>query len=480
MKSTRREFFARTGCTALSAFALQAGFRQLGLINLFAQEAAPTDYRALVCIFMDGGNDSNNLVIPNDTTRYTQYFNIRNPNGLAIQQANLLPINSASSGAWGFHPSLGIGFPAATPYPTVHQLYGAGKVAVVGNVGTLVYPMSRTTYLNNTVPKPNQLFSHSDQVSQQLTARPDLTSSQRGWGGRLADRLLSLNGGSGFPLVTSVSGTSVFGVGASTRPLSIGTGALNNLLVLNGFTTSADDMARRSAYDVLRTLDRQAMMIKATGDMEQQAVDIGAAFSTDPALTTQFPATGLGRQLQQVAKIMKLNQTSPALSLNRQIFLARIGGFDTHQNEISSHTSLFQQLAQAMASFYQATIELGISDRVTTFTLSDFGRTLQPSGSGAGVVGTDHAWASHHLVMGGAVVGGNMYGVTNPANGTVMPELVLGAPDSIDNRGRMVPTTALDQYASTLALWFGLPPTDLSLVFPNIGHFTTTNLGFMG
>jgi uncharacterized protein (DUF1501 family) len=480
-ESTRRDFFRRTGCAALSMSALSAGFRKLGLINLLAQDAvsaaaAPTNYKALVCIFMSGGNDSNNMIIPNDTTRYTQYYNIRNPNGLAIQQANLLPINTASVGAFGFHPNFGIGFPVAAPYPTLHQLYNAGKVAAVTNVGSLVQPLTKAQYQSG-FPRPFQLFSHSDQVRQQLTDN-SATPLQNGWGGRLADRMVSLNAGSGFPLVTSVSGSSVFGIGLSTRPLAIGTGALNQVLVLNGFTASAADVARKSAFDTLRTIDRQSQMIAATSDLTQQALDIKASLVTDPVLTTQFPNTGIGNQLKQVAKVMKLNQTSPAMGLNRQIFFTSIGGFDTHQNQISGQNSLFQSLSQAMASFYQATVELGIDTKVTTFTLSDFSRTLQPSGVGAGIVGTDHGWGGHHIIMGGSVIGGNFYG-TPGGNGTIFPELALGGPDATDSRARFIPSTSLDSYTATLASWFGLPPADLPIVFPLIGNFTTQNLGFL-
>ncbi len=487
--TTRREFFVKTSCAGISLAALSAGVRKLGLVNLLAQDAlsrdavaAPTNYKALVCIFMSGGNDANNMVVPNDTSptgNYSKYFAIRNPAGLAIPQANLLPINTSAIGPYGLHPNLGTPFPAApaTPYTNVQGLYNAGKVAVVTNVGPLVQPLTKAQYRSG-APRPYQLFSHSDQVRQYQTENA-FTSIQNGWGGRLADRLVFMNNGSGFPMVTSVSGSAVFGVGLSTRPLSIGTGALNQVLVLNGFNaTKPEDIARKTAFNTLRTIDRQVQMIQSTSDITQQALDISAALTTDPTLTTVFPNSGIGNQLKQVAKVMKLNQTSPALSLNRQIFFTQIGGFDTHQNQVNSQGNLMTQLGQAMAAFHQATVELGIEAKVTTFTMSDFSRTLAPSGIGAGNVGSDHAWGAHHFVMGGSVLGGDFYG-TPGGTGTIWPEVKLGGVDDTDNRGRWIASTALDSYAATLATWFGLPAGDLPYVFPLISHFPTTNLGFL-
>jgi len=468
---TRRDFLRRSGCTAASVAAIATGLDRLGLVNVLA---APTDYRALVCVFMSGGNDSNNMIIPLDAG-YAPYQAVRQPAGLAIAQAALEPtavLPPSLAVRFGFHPSLG---PAAVGAQSLHGLFAAGRVAVVANVGPLVEPLNRTQY-QGSGRKPYQLFSHSDQVTQWQTAYSS-TRGQTGWGGRIADEVVSLNGGNGFPVVTSIAGTQVFNVGAQTRALGVGTGALNQVLVLNGFNTSAEATARRNSFDYLRTLDRTFNLVATSEDMTSQAINIGAALSQDPAITTVFPNDGLGNQLRQVAKIIKLNLESPALGLNRQIFFVSIGGFDTHTGELVGQQNLLRDLCDAMAAFYNATVELGVSDRVTTFTLSDFGRTLSPSGS-AGDVGTDHGWGSHHFVMGGAVRGGNFYGVAGP-NGSIFPTLQLGGPNDTDNRGRWIPTAAVDQYGATLASWFGVAPGDLSTVFPNIGRFTTNNLGFM-
>jgi uncharacterized protein (DUF1501 family) len=231
--------------------------------------------------------------------------------------------------------------------------------------------------------------------------------------------------------------------------------------------------------DFLRTIDRSATLVAAASDATKQAVDIIASLGgTDPTLTTVFPNTGIGNQLKQVAKVIKLNQTSPSLSLNRQIFFCTLGGFDTHQNQINGQQTLLAQLSAAMKALYDATVELGVDSRVTTFTLSDFGRTLQPSGSGVGTVGSDHGWGSHQFVVGGGVIGGNFYGVPGP-NGTVYPTLQLGGPNDTDNRGRWIPTASVEQYAATLATWYGLASGDLPVVFPLLSRFTTPNLGFL-
>jgi uncharacterized protein (DUF1501 family) len=468
---SRRDFLRRSGCTAAGVAAIATGLDRLSLVNVMA---APTDYRALVCVFMSGGNDCNNMVIPLDAG-YAAYSAVRAPAGLAIAEAALqgaaiLP--PALGVRFALHPSLG---PAVAGAPSILGLFNAGKAAVVANVGPLVEPLTRAQY-QGSGRKPYQLFSHSDQVTQWQTGYSS-TRGQTGWGGRIADEVVSLNLGNGFPLVTSIAGTQVFNVGASTRPLGVGTGNLNNVLVLNGFNTSAEAVARRASFDYLRTLDRAFTLTATSQDATQQALDIGQALSVNPALTTVFPNTGLGSQLQQVARIMKLNQTSASLGLNRQIFFTQIGGFDTHTSEIAGQQNLLRELCDAMGAFYNATIELGISDRVTQFTLSDFGRTLSPSGTGAGV-GTDHGWGSHHFVVGGAVRGGNFYGGIGP-NGTVFPSLQLGGPNDTDNRGRWIPTASVDQYGATLASWFGVAPADLATVFPNIGRFPTNNLGFM-
>jgi uncharacterized protein (DUF1501 family) len=461
---TRREFILQT-CTACGGYALgaaafAAGIDRFALINAFAQGA---NYRALVCVFLAGGNDGNNTVVPLSSSEYQAYANARNAAGLAIPSGSLLRIAAPSAGEFGLHPSLA----------RIRDLWTDQKAAVVCNVGPLVQPLTRASYLSG-APRPYQLFSHSDQIAQWQSAVADRVSPS-GWGGRAADRFQPHP--SGFPMVTAISG-GLFTRGQATAPLSIPPAPtpLNQVLVLNGFSTAAGETARRTSMDFLRTVDTENAVVRSASGTVQSALDIGRLLNTDVTLATPFPNTALGNQLRQVAKVIKLNSSS--LRLERQIFFCQLGGFDTHQNQVNTQAALLAQVDGAIAAFYAATVELGLEEQVTTFTLSDFGRTLQPAGSGAGVVGTDHAWGNHHFVVGGAVRGGDFYGAPGP-NGSLYPALQLGGPSDTDSRGRWIPTVAVEQYAATLASWYGVGPADLPLVFPNIGRFSGPTIGFM-
>jgi uncharacterized protein (DUF1501 family) len=466
MNVTRREFLLQSAnaCVgyALGAAAFVAGVQRFSLINALAQGL---DYKALVCVFMAGGNDGNNLIVPTSTTEYNQYAATRSAAGLAIARDTLLPIVPASVGSpFGLHPSLS----------ELQGLWATQAMSVVCNVGPLLMPLTREQYLSG-APRPYQLFSHSDQVAQWQTAISDRVG-QTGWGGRTADRFEPH--ASGFPMITALSG-GIFTRGQTTTPLSIAAAptALNQVLVLNGFGTAPDELARRRSMDFLRTIDTDATLVAASGRTTEQALSIGRILGSDVTLATTFPNTTLGNQLLQVAKVIKFNSLSPELGLRRQIFFCQLGGFDTHQNQVNTQSSLLAQISQAVTAFHGATVELGLDRQVTTFTLSDFGRTLQPAGSG-NVVGSDHAWGSHHLVVGGAVRGGDFYGVPGPG-GTVFPVLQLSGPSDTDNRGRWIPTVSVEQYAATLASWYGVSASDLPIVFPNLGRFTTADLGFM-
>ena len=467
MHVTRREFLLQTGhaCVgyALGAAAFVAGVQRFSLINLLAQG---TDYKALVCVFLAGGNDGNNLVVPTTTTEYNAYAAARSASGLGIARDTLLPITPLSIGnPFGLHPSL----------IELQALWSDQKLSVVCNVGPLVQPLTRAQYQSG-APRPYQLFSHSDQVAQWQTSIADRVS-QTGWGGRTADRFDPVS--SGFPMITALSG-GIFTRGQTTSPLSIAPAptALNQVLVLNGFGTAVDEVARRNSMELLRTIDNEAALVGSASTTTQQAINIGQALSTDVSLATVFPNTTLGNQLKQVAKVVKFNATSPAVGLSRQIFFCQLGGFDTHQNQVGNQSSLLVQVSQAIRAFYDSTVELGLDRQITTFTLSDFGRTLQPAGTGAAVVGSDHAWGNHHFVVGGAVRGGDFYGVPGP-NGTVFPVLQLSGPSDTDSRGRWIPTASVEQYAATLASWYGVSGADIPIVFPNIGRFPSSDLGFM-
>jgi uncharacterized protein (DUF1501 family) len=466
----KRRDFIRKSVQAMGAATIASGLERFNLMNAYAVMSPPSDYKALVCIFLNGGNDCNNTLVPLDATGYGNYSTARTASGLAIPQATLLPITvpSMANAQFGLHPNM----------TGLQTLYNQQKLAIVPNMGPLVRPMTRQQYQNNSIQKPYQLFSHSDQVTQWQTSVSN-TRTQTGWGGRVSDKTHGLNGAATFPMVTSIAGSNIFNFGLDYRPLAIAAAptGLNQVLVLNGFGGGTDEVARRNSMNFLRTVDRQNQLVKTTGDQTQQALDISQAFSTDPTVVTTFPTTTLGNQLKQVAKVIKLNQTSAQLNLERQIFFCSVGGFDNHQNQPTDQGNLLTQVSDAMKAFYDEMVAQALESKVTAFTLSDFGRTLQPSGSGA-TVGTDHGWGTHMFVMGGAVRGGDFYGVPGP-NGTVYPTLTLGGPNDTDTRGRWIPTTSVEQYGATLASWYGLTTPDLPYVFPLLSNFTSSNLGFM-
>ena len=472
MAINRRDFLRSSAC-ALGSMALASSIDTFGVVHALTPQAA-TDYKALVCVFLNGGNDGNNMFVSLDQyngpagSLVEGYSNVRTASGLAIAQASLLPVSPVSGGSYGFHPNM----------PEMQNLFNQGKLAVLCNNGPLVEPLTRTTYQNNTGKKPLQLFSHSDQVSLFQTAIAN-TVSQTGWAGRLADKTQGLNGAATFPSNTSIAGINLFLSGVDTRQLAVADSntTLANVLQLNMTGTASEQASRLVAFNELRTLDNNFKLVKAASDTRSSSIQTDNALSSvNPALATVFPNTSLGRQLKQVALLIKAS-TDPTAGINmkRQIFFTQIGGFDTHSAEINGQGNLLMQVSQAISAFYAATVELGVQDKVTAFTMSDFGRTLQPAGSGVAIVGTDHAWGNHQLIVGGAVLGHTLYGT--------YPTLRLGGPDDTDGgtnpRGRWIPTTSVEQYAATLATWYGLSSADLPAVFPLIGRFPTANLGFL-
>jgi uncharacterized protein (DUF1501 family) len=450
--------------------ALASSLDTFGVVHALTPQAA-TDYRALVCVFLNGGNDGNNLFL--DLNQYSRYATARDAAQLSIPQANFLSVSPVSGGSFGFHPNM----------PEMQTLFNQGKLAVLCNNGPLVEPLTRTTYQNGTGKKPLQLFSHSDQVGLYSTAIAN-TVSQTGWGGRLADKTLGLNGAATFPSNISIAGVNLYLTGVDTRQLSVADSntTLANVLQLNNApgASATDISSRMTAFNELRTFDNNFKLIKAASDVRSSSIQTDNALSSvNPVLTTPFPnpSTSISRQLLQVARLIKAS-TDPTAGINmkRQIFFVQIGGFDTHSQQLSGQGTLLQQLSQAISAFFSATVELGLSDKVTLFTMSDFSRTLQPSGTGAAQVGSDHAWGNHQFIVGGAVQGHTLYGT--------YPNMTPGGPDDTDGgsgpRGRWIPTTSIEQYAATLASWYGLSSADLTAVFPLIGHFSSSNLGFLG
>jgi uncharacterized protein (DUF1501 family) len=464
MAHSRRDFLRTTAC-ALGSFALASSIEDFGIVHALTPQAA-TDYKALVMVFLNGGNDGNQMFL--DLNQYDAYANGsgRAAAGLALPQNQFL---SVMGGAYGFHPNM----------TEMQALFNQGRVGVLCNNGPLVEPLTKAQY-QGSGKKPLQLFSHSDQVGLYQTSIAN-TVSQTGWGGRLADRTIGLNGGATFPSNVSIAGVNLYLTGVDTRQLAVadsGT-ALANVLVLNNApgASTAEINSRLTSFNQLRGFDNNFKLIKASSDTRTSAIATDNALSTvSPILATVFPNTSLGRQLKQVALLIKAcTDPNAGINMKRQIFFTQIGGFDTHSAQIGGQASLLTQVSQAINAFYMATVELNVQNNVTLFTMSDFSRTLQPSGTGAAQVGSDHAWGNNHLIVGGAVAGGTIYGT--------YPNLARGGPNDTDSgsnpRGRWIPTTSVEQYAATLASWYGLPSADLTTVFPLINRFPSSNLGFL-
>jgi uncharacterized protein (DUF1501 family) len=443
----------RLACCSAATASLVGGLSKFGLVSAMAQGA--TDYKALVCIFFFGGNDSNNLIVPIDSAGYTNYQTVRA--NLALSKASLLPLQIGGQANYGLHPNL----------PELQTLFNTNKsLAVLANVGTLVQPTTQQNY-QQYQNLPQNLFSHEDQQDQwQTTQLAGLPNA--GWGGKVADKVgPALNTSAQFPPILSVAGNPIFCTGDVTRPFTMSPGSTPGV---QGIDSSAAGQARFQALQQLLTFDTGISMVQAASTVTGQSVQEGALLSSAlkniPAIQTVFPSNnGLASQLKQVAQVLAARG---ALSVNRQIFFCSLGGFDTHSNQLPTQIALYTQLSQAMSAFYQATQELGVASNVTTFTLSEFSRTFQPGSNG----GTDHAWGGHQLMMGGAVKGNAIYGQ--------FPTLTPGGPDDTGSNGRWIPSTSVDQYAATLASWFGVASTDLPSIFPNLANFQTSSLGFLG
>ncbi len=437
---------------ATGAFAPLAGFTRFGMMNAFAQA---NDYKALVCVFLTGGNDGHNMVIPQTTSQYNLYKAIRGNLAIPGNDAKLTPFSTKNGTPYAFNDGLAALLP----------LYAQGKVAVIANVGNIVQPTTRAQYLTSSVSVPTNLFSHADQIVQMQTAAPG-GSSGTGWAGRVADSMSGLNGGTRFPASISTSGQQIFCAGNIVQSASLIPGYDMNPAGMNLWPASAG-AARQAQLQQILTMDSGLAMVQAANHVRQDAISLAAMLQgagNSAPLTTMFPGTQIGQQLKQVAQIMQLRGK---IGIRRQVFFCSLGGFDTHGSQSWQQWDLLKQVSAAMNAFYLSTQEMGIADGVTSFFESEFGRTLQPSGSG-----TDHGWGSHFLVMGGAVKGGDMYGR--------FPDLSLGGPDDSGGRGALLPSTGLDQYGATMAKWFGVPDSGLNAIFPNLGNFPVRDMGFMG
>ena len=415
-------------------------------------QAAGEDYRALVCVFLFGGNDGNNMVVPTGTTDYQQYSAGRTV--LALPKASLLPINVSNTAGrtFGLHGNMA----------GLQGLFNQGKAAVVANVGPLLAPTTRAQLQSRSVPIPPDLYSHSDQQAQWQSSISD-GAPRTGWGGRLGDLMKTANGTNQGSTLISVTGNNLFEVGTTLSSFKV---SPNSTFGLDFYRAEGTDPVSKAINSMLTTPSVN-LFEGAWNDVIGRALEnqrlLASALATAPPFVTAFPNTSLGDQMEMVARLVSVRQ---ALGVKRQVFFCSLGGFDTHgEEQLGRQGELLEELSGAMTALHAATAELDCADLVTAFTSSDFNRTFPSNGKGS-----DHAWGSHHWVVGGAVRGGAFYGA--------FPTLVAGGPDDTGSSGLWIPTSSVDQYAATLAAWFGVGP-ELNTIFPNLGRFPAANLGFM-
>lgn len=438
--NTTRRALLRAACALTAA----------PLVPVHAQTTE--DYRALVCIFLAGGCDGHNVLVPQGTAAYAAYRSARGGLALPDQSASLLPITTTDGVPYALNSGL----------QAIHPLWAQGRLAAIANLGPLLAPTTRAQIQAGTATLPANLYSHSDQMQQ--TQAGNGSGGGTGWGGRTADALVARNGTSRFPAAVSMAGGALFTNGAQVPSASLVPGF--NLDV-SGMTTwpATASAARSKALNEILAVDGGVRLIQAANQVRRDALSLGALLrsSGNGTVNTVFPGTDIGRQLQQVARVIALRGS---VGVKRQVFFVQLGGFDTHSGQSWQHWDLLRQLGDAMAAFYAATVELGVAPLVTSFTQSEFGRSLQPSGSG-----TDHGWGNHHLILGGAVRGGQVYGR--------FPYPALGGADDAGSRGALIPSTSLEQFGATLARWFGLDASAVAAAFPALAAFSPQDLGFM-
>jgi uncharacterized protein (DUF1501 family) len=484
---TRRKFIRRAACAAVGTVAMTNAIRDLRFMNAAVAQSNITDYKALVCIFLQGGNDSNNMIIPTLQSQYNNYAAIRTP-VLAIPQSAILPVTSldGDGNTYGLHPSC----------PELQTLFGEGKLAFLFNTGTLTYPLTRTQYLSGHGAMPPQLFSHADQQTQWQTSIPD-QPPVTGWGGRCADLLNAVQPGAAISLMVSLAGANTFEIGNIVTQYSVSTtGAVS--LSMPTTPSGGASTNRLPTLTKILGLPYPNLQSQAYAGVAEQAINTGSLLNnaigttggnywtvpfpvkiTPPEGGVAFTST-LSPQLEMVARLIAAGNTptsSGGFGMKRQIFFCQVGGYDLHTGQtnyntndpsnvlIGAHTNLLAELSQSMLAFQRAMEQVGLSQNVTSFTASDFGRTFPSNGEGS-----DHGWGSHHLILGGAVNGQRTYGS--------FPALTINGPNDTST-GRWIPTTAIDQYFSTLATWFGVDNSNLATVFPNVSRFSTANLGFI-
>jgi uncharacterized protein (DUF1501 family) len=446
---TRREILA----AAVGGGAASLLARPYGAVAQMTGGSAPfADYRALVCVFLFGGNDSFNMLVPRSAAEYNAYAASRQNLAVALDQ--LLPIEPliADGAQYGLHPSM----------PHLQALFAGQHAAFVANVGPLIAPTTKAEYAAKAVPLPPQLFSHNDQQDQWHALRGH-NLSDTGWAGRMADLIRVNVAGQQLATNVSLNGNTLFQSGDSTVAYAMGpTGPL----AFAGFGTSGFALEQRRAFERIIGAPYDSIYARGFAEIQRRAVEsadrVKSAMDQAPPLATVFPPSPLGQQLQTVARLIAVRDR---LAMQRQIFFVATGGFDSHDDQLVNQPMLLGNVSACLSAFYEATVELGVAQSVTAFTQSDFGRTLTSNGDG-----TDHAWGGVQIVVGEAVRGRRLYGR--------YPSLEIGGPEDVGG-GRLIPSVSADQYAATLARWFGIPDADLARVAPHIGNFADRDLGFL-
>jgi uncharacterized protein (DUF1501 family) len=447
--ASRRELLRAAGTGAVGLLLA----RPRSAVGQMLGGAAPfDDYRALVCVFLFGGNDSFNVLVPRSAAEYNAYAASRQ--NLAIAQEDLLAVTplNPDGAQYGLHPSM----------TGLRDLFEQEAAALVANVGPLLAPTTKEQYLAKSVPLPPQLFSHNDQQDQWHALRGSALTDT-GWAGRMADLIRSNVASQQLATNVSLNGNTLFQSGDETVAYSMGpTGPL----AFAGFGATGFPLEQRRAFEHIIDAGYDSIYARAFAAVQRRAVDaadrVTAAINQAPQLQTVFPTSPLGQQLQTVARLIAVRDR---LAMQRQVFFVATGGFDSHDDQLANQPGLLGNVSACVKAFYDATSELGVANAVTTFTQSDFGRTLTSNGDG-----TDHAWGGVQIVVGQAVRGRRIFGR--------YPTLALGGPDDVGG-GRLIPSVAADQYAATLAKWFGIPDADLGRVAPHLGSFAERDLGFM-
>lgn len=471
-QQSRRQFLGQSSCAAISSIPVLNTLLNLSVTEKLSAVTAPAngEYRALVCLFLSGGNDSFNMLVPREASAYAQYQSTRS--NLALAPGSLIDIHPTGQPTFAVHSGM----------PEVASLFEAGNAAFVANVGTLIEPVQNRTQVNTLAKQlPLGLFSHSDQIEQWQTSLPHQRSGI-GWAGRTADLLQELNANQKVPMNISLDGSNVWQTGNDVAEYAITTGgavALQNYK-FGWQQYDTGSQAFSQGVDSQLALQYSNVLMQTFNTRKKAALDAYDAFTTATSAAlpggVTFPSTYVGSRLQMIAKAIQ-GQAHASLGAVRQTFFINWGGWDHHSGVLTYQSQMLPQVSAAIGAFYNALTAMGMANNVTLFTASDFGRTLTSNGQGS-----DHAWGGNQLVVGGRVLGQKIYGqypslALNPESGAEVNPLDTGS-------GRLIPTTSCDQFFAELALWLGVSPTDLPLVLPNIGNFyspgsSSPPLGFM-